>query len=107
MRRGIVTVTDAGGATTTLSEPYVTADDATYNGSVLLATDEYFVMGDNRPNSSDSRVWGPLPKEDIIGRVFLRLLPVKKAGFFPARADYQSPNTDSALIHVPTVAFNN
>ena len=43
-------------------------------------------MGDNRPNSSDSRAWGPLPEKDIIGRVDLRLLPLSKSGFFPGAA---------------------
>lgn len=88
VRRGQVSITGTDGNALTLSESYVTADDVTYNGSILLEDGEYFVMGDNRPNSSDSRVWGPLPKEDIIGRVLLRLLPVKEAGFFPARANY-------------------
>jgi len=42
---------------------------------VSLAENEYFVLGDNRISSADSRRWGPLPKEDIIGRVFLRAWP--------------------------------
>ncbi len=45
------------------------------NVRVTLGENEYFVLGDNRPSSSDSRRWGTLPREDIIGRVFLRAFP--------------------------------
>jgi len=42
---------------------------------VTLTEDNYFVLGDNRVSSSDSRSWGPLPREDIIGRVIFRAWP--------------------------------
>jgi signal peptidase I len=90
INRGIATILQTNGETIALPEPYVVNEDATYTKNVILRDDEYFVMGDNRPNSSDSRVWGPLPLENIIGRVDLRLLPVSGATFFPGATTYPS-----------------
>ena len=84
--RGGVSITRASGETLVLPEPYVVSEDATYTLSTTLGEGEYFVMGDNRPKSSDSRIWGPLPREDIVGRAFLRLLPPSLIGVFPGKA---------------------
>ena len=48
----------------------------------FLAKDEYFVMGDNRGGSADSRSFGPILKKDILGREFYRVLPPEKSGFY-------------------------
>ena len=72
-----------GSASFELPEPYVENRGNGTSMTVTLSDTEYFVMGDNRPESSDSRVWGPLPEEDIVGRAFFRLLPLRKAGVFP------------------------
>lgn len=83
VERGEVRITTLSGETFTLPEPYVVAEDATYTLSTTLGEERYFVMGDNRPKSSDSRVWGALPKENLIGRALVRLLPVSEVGWFP------------------------
>jgi signal peptidase I len=43
----------------------------------------YFVAGDNRPHSSDSREFGPVPMEDFIGTVFFRYWPFSQMGGIP------------------------
>lgn len=48
-----------------------------------LKDGEYFVMGDNRAASSDSRYWGPVSKKLLIGKVFLRLFPIDKINLLP------------------------
>ncbi len=52
------------------------------NLRVSMGKDEYFVMGDNRASSLDSRSFGPIKRKDIIGRVFVRVLPVDRFALF-------------------------
>jgi signal peptidase I len=48
----------------------------------VLKNDEYFILGDNRPSSLDSRNFGPLPEKMIVGRVLLRGWPFDRVGLF-------------------------
>ena|SRR3989338_5940106 len=65
-----------------LSEPYV--KNISNNTTHLeLKSDEYFVMGDNRSGSSDSRVWGPVNEKFLTGRALLRLLPLNHINILP------------------------
>ena len=70
----------------TLEEPYV-KNIANNNMTFKLQEGEYFVMGDNRSASSDSRFWGPVHRDLFIGKSFLRLLPVNKVDITPG--DYK------------------
>jgi signal peptidase I len=81
--RGEVSIESASGEVVALDESYVVNEG---NGGSLektLKEGEYFVLGDNRPESSDSRVWGVLPRENIVGRAFVRLLPLQNFGLLP------------------------
>lgn len=72
-----------------LNEPYIPDEFEILPGAftkgktITLGPDEYFVSGDNRPYSSDSRAWGPIRKEDIVGRAFFRYWPLDKFGLLP------------------------
>ncbi len=64
-----------------LSEPYVDDVDRSSYLSTVIDEGHYFVLGDNRPRSSDSREFGLVPIEFVRGRVDLRLWPITRAGW--------------------------
>jgi signal peptidase I len=60
----------------------ITATITPGEADVVLGEDQLFVCGDNRPNSEDSRYFGPINANDIVGKLSLRLLPANKAQRF-------------------------
>lgn len=77
---------------TKLEEPYLPSDTQTQANAftsgrvVTLGQDEYFVVGDNRTNSSDSRSWGPITSKNIVGRAFFRYWPLDGIHVIPKPA---------------------
>ncbi len=70
-----------------LEEPYLPENTVTrprVPGAepIVLGDDEFFMMGDNRDNSLDSRAWGPLRRDEMVGRAFVKFWPLRSFEFF-------------------------
>jgi signal peptidase I len=47
----------------------------------IVKRNHYFMMGDNEPDSCDSRYWGQIPRSSVIGKAFIRIWPLRRFGF--------------------------
>ena len=86
VKEGVVTVYNTAhpdGFIPDKTLPYGTAIGTTEgNVDVTVAAGEVFVCGDNRGNSLDSRYFGPIPSNDIVGKLIARILPISDAEKF-------------------------
>ncbi|MCL0028588.1 signal peptidase I [Dehalococcoidia bacterium] len=64
-----------------LDEPYVNHPDNGTKAEVRVDPGSYYVMGDNRSMSRDSRDWGPVPVENVIGRAWISYWPLENLSF--------------------------
>ncbi len=63
-----------------VSEPYLKKPGSYTTPTLKLGPGQYYMLGDNRDNSNDSHIWGPLPEADLIGRAEMRYWPLERLG---------------------------
>ncbi len=104
LENGRVFVTRPGESPVRIEEPYVVREEDGSTASTIQTNGDpvnewvvpegsYFVMGDNRPNSQDSRAFGPIEEDLILGRAWLRYFPLERVGLIE-RPEYPSLAAD-------------
>jgi len=88
IKDGAVSITKTDGENITLDQSYVKLPRVDFESRVL-DNNQYYVMGDNRGASSDSRSWGPVTRDLLVGRAFVRLFPITRISLFPGEVEYQ------------------
>ncbi len=71
-----------------LDEPFVSFKETSKDAEITLDDHHYFMMGDNRAQSYDSRDWGALDATNIKGQVLFRVYPFKQVGYEPGRYSF-------------------
>ncbi len=87
IKDGAVSITLVGGKVVTLDQSYV-KNPRIDSEARTLGADEYWVMGDNRAASSDSRSWGTIKRSHIVGDALVRLLPLSTISVLPRKVTY-------------------
>lgn len=88
--QGAILIEKTDGTTQTLTDQYVVHTGNGGNQRYSVPPESYFVLGDNRPESSDSRTWGFVPRKNIVGKTFVRLLPLQSIELFPGTREAQT-----------------
>ncbi len=100
LENGRVFITQPGGNPIRIEEPYVRRQDDGSSAATIpadatgtfeweVSDESFFVMGDNRPDSQDSRAFGPISEELVLGRAWLRYFPLERIGIL-SRPSYPS-----------------